>query len=80
MGSSNLAGLIDQCIEDAEAYYVLTFRPPPAAHPSEYHDIQVQLTRPGLKARTRSGYYTPPAHNEQPPVAISLLDPTAVTR
>ena len=80
MGSSNLAGLIDQCIEDAEAYYVLTFRPPPAAHPSEYHDIQVQLDRPGLKARTRYGYYTPPANNEQPPVAISLHEPTAVTR
>jgi VWFA-related protein len=80
MGSTNLAGLIDRCIADAQAYYVLTFKPPPAAHPREYHDIQVQLTRPGLKARTRSGYYTPPANNEQPPVAISLLDPTAVTQ
>jgi VWFA-related protein len=80
MGSSDLAGLIDRCIADAEAYYVLTFKPPPAAHPSEYHAIQVQLARPGLKARTRSGYYTPPANNGQPPVAISLLEPAAVTR
>lgn len=80
MGSSSLAGLIDRCIADAEAYYVLTFTPPPAAHPSEYHAIQVQLDRPGLKARTRSGYYTPPANNEQPPVAISLHEPTEVTR
>ena len=78
MGSSDLADLIDRCVMDAKVNYVLTFKPPPAAHPNEYHAIQVQLDRPGLKARTRSGYYTPPAHNEQPPVAISLQEPTAV--
>jgi VWFA-related protein len=77
MGSNDLGGLIDRCIADAKADYVLTFTPPPAAHPTEYHAIHVQLDKPGLKARTRSGYYTPPANNEQPPVAISLRESTA---
>jgi VWFA-related protein len=56
-GSNDLAILIDQCIADAKAYYVLTFNPPPASHPNEYHSLEVQVDKPGLRARTRTGYY-----------------------
>jgi VWFA-related protein len=59
-GSNDLATLIDQCVADASAYYVLSFKPPVAAHPNEYHDLTIQIDKPGLKARTRTGYYAQP--------------------
>ena len=60
MGVHDLASLIERCITDAKTYYVLTYNPPPAAHPDEYHSIEVKVDRPGLKARTRMGYYSQP--------------------
>lgn len=59
--ASDLAGLLDKCMDDARAYYVLSFSPPPASHPDEYRGIEVQIDKPGLKARTRTGYYAVPA-------------------
>ncbi len=55
--SSDLAGLLHKCMEDAQGYYVLTFSAVPSTHANEYHTIEVQVDRPGLKARTRTGYY-----------------------
>jgi len=60
MGIRDLASLIDRCVTDAKTYYVLTYNPPPAAHPNEYHDIVIKVDRPGLTARTRIGYYSQP--------------------
>lgn len=63
--SSEMASLLDKCIEDARSYYVLSFDPPPSAHPNEYHSIEVQIDKPGLRARTRSGYFAGPASAEK---------------
>jgi hypothetical protein len=60
MGIRDLSSLIDRCVTDAKTYYVLTYNPPPAAHPNEYHDIVIKVDRPGLTARTRIGYYSQP--------------------
>jgi len=78
IGSSDLPALIDQCISDVRSYYQLTFIPPPATHPAEYHALQVQLAKPGLKARTRFGYYTPAAQSDLPPLAAALQMPDVV--
>jgi VWFA-related protein len=59
--SNDLASLIDKCIADARAYYVLTYTPPSPGHADEYHAIEVQVSKPGLKARTRMGYYAEPS-------------------
>lgn len=59
-GNNDLASLIHRCVADANAYYVLTFNPPGAAHPNEYHGIEVRVDKPGLTARTRTGYYAQP--------------------
>ena len=56
-GSNDLATMIDRSLADANAYYVLTFIPPPATHPNEYHGIEVKVGKSGLKARTLTGYY-----------------------
>lgn len=61
---NDLAIVIDRCIKDARNFYVLTFNPPKPSHPDEYHVLQVEIARPGLKARTRTGYYADPAAPE----------------
>src|ERR1039458_7763387 len=59
-GSNNTAQLIDRCLEDAQSYYELTFTLPNATQANEYHGLQVQIDKPGLKARSRMGYYAQP--------------------
>ena len=64
--SNDLKSEIDACVQDAEAFYTLSFRPPPVERPAEYHDIKVEVEGPGtpkgkLSGRTVTGYYyTPP--------------------
>jgi VWFA-related protein len=59
-GNNDLPGLISKCIADANGSYAITFNPPAAAHANEYHNIEVQVDKPGLTARTRTGYYAQP--------------------
>ncbi len=59
-GSNNLTAMLEQSVADGQAYYELSFDPPRAEHPDEYHHIEVQVAKPGLTARTREGYYQQP--------------------
>ncbi len=58
--NSDVAGNIQRCLTDANSWYEITFDPPPADKPNEYHHIEVRLDQPGLVARTRDGYYSNP--------------------
>lgn len=58
--SNDVAGLIATCLADAKAYYTLSFDSPEADHPNEYHSLTVKIGKPGLTARTRTGYYAQP--------------------
>jgi VWFA-related protein len=70
---NDLAIPINHCIADARTYYTLTFNPPKASHANEYHGIEVEIGKPGLKARTRTGYYAQStASAEQPILKLSL--------
>jgi VWFA-related protein len=59
---NDVAGLIDECVAEIGEYYTLALTPPPAAKPDEYHDLKVQLARPGLTVKTVTGYYNEPAN------------------
>jgi VWFA-related protein len=59
--SNDLTDGIASCVRDTNAYYVLSFAPPPADGPNEYHAIEVKIDKPHLKAQTRAGYYDQPA-------------------
>jgi VWFA-related protein len=59
---NDMAGQIATCINDANAFYVLTFEGEPGDGPNEYHGLEVKIDKPGLTARTRSGYYAQPEH------------------
>jgi len=52
-----LSGTIATVLKDADTYYHLSFNPPPASHEDEYHALKITVNKPGLTARTRSGYY-----------------------
>jgi VWFA-related protein len=58
--SNDLAGLLQRCMADTNAYYELSFDPPPGDQPNEYHQLEVRVAKPGLIARTRNGYYSQP--------------------
>jgi VWFA-related protein len=58
--SNDVAGLIAGCVADTKSYYTLAFDSSPAAHPDEYHELQVKIGKPGLVARTSAGYYAQP--------------------
>ncbi len=49
-------------------FYTMSFDPPHAAKPDEYHDLKVQIGGLGLSARTNTGYYNQPVFYDQPRV------------
>jgi len=55
--SSDLTTAIANCTADANAFYVLSFDSLPADQPDEYHALRVTVDKPGMTARTRTGYY-----------------------
>jgi hypothetical protein len=55
--SNDLTAAIVHCVADAEAFYVLSFESARADQANEYHAIGVTIDRPGIAARTRTGYY-----------------------
>jgi VWFA-related protein len=66
-GGMNLSPFRDSAIENAvdaiggelHAQYVLTYKPE-GEDPAGYHEIKVEITRAGLSARARPGYYLSP--------------------
>jgi VWFA-related protein len=63
---SDISRSIEHCVEDARVFYTMSFDPPTAALPDEYHDLKVQIGAPGLTARTNIGYYDQPVFYDQP--------------
>jgi VWFA-related protein len=58
--SNDIVSQLQKCYADTVAYYELSFDPAPADHRDEYHNLLVQVAKPGLTARTRTGYYAQP--------------------
>jgi hypothetical protein len=64
--NNDLTKAIDTCVQDAGTYYSLTFGPPPAGGPNDYHELKVRVDQPGLTARTNTGYYDQPDNTSTP--------------
>jgi VWFA-related protein len=60
---NDLAGQINTCIADANSFYRISFNPPPAGGADEYHELKLQIDKPGLAVRTNAGYYNEPSGN-----------------
>ncbi|HEY3990366.1 MAG TPA: VWA domain-containing protein [Acidobacteriaceae bacterium] len=59
--SGDLTTLLNGCVAEAKAYYIVGFDPPAAEHVDEYHELAVRLDKPGMTAHTNTGYYAEPA-------------------
>ncbi|HEY9404011.1 MAG TPA: VWA domain-containing protein, partial [Pyrinomonadaceae bacterium] len=55
--NNDLAGGIRRVVEDQKGYYLLGYRPEGATFDRRFHRIVVRVKRPGLKVRTRTGFY-----------------------
>jgi VWFA-related protein len=64
--SLDLVKEVDECVRDAGPYYRISFDPLPADHPNEFHDLKIVIDRPGLQARTNTGYYDQPYYSLDP--------------
>jgi VWFA-related protein len=59
-GSSDVTGMLQRCLLDANSWYEIGFDPLPADKANEYHHIEIKVDRPGVVVRTRDGYYANP--------------------
>jgi VWFA-related protein len=59
--SNDLTPEIVRCVEDASAFYTISFVPPHADGPNEYHQLKVEVDKPELTVRTNTGYYDQPS-------------------
>ena len=55
-----LAGDLAQSLDDADAYYALSFDSEPAAAADQFHSIEVKTDRPELMVRATKLYYAEP--------------------
>jgi VWFA-related protein len=60
VNSNDISELLAQCMDEAGAYYRISFEPPAAEHRDVYHALKVTVARPDLTARTSTGYYAEP--------------------
>jgi VWFA-related protein len=58
--SNDVAGELATCVNDASFYYTVTFNAPAGDGPDDYHALEMKVDKPGLTARTRTGYYAQP--------------------
>ncbi len=57
---NDVSNQINRCIDDANAFYRLSFDPPAAGHADEYHELGILVNKPGLLVRTTTSYYDQP--------------------
>lgn len=48
---------LDRVLEDQSGYYLLGYRPTEETFNRKYHQIKVRVTRSGMTARSRAGFY-----------------------
>ncbi|HJR06847.1 MAG TPA: VWA domain-containing protein [Pyrinomonadaceae bacterium] len=69
----NLA--LRRVFEDERGYYLIGYRPTEATFKGKgFHDIKVRVRRPGLKVRSRSGFFSSPDGGEAKPKVQSGSD------
>ena len=70
---NDLAGLMSKRVEEASAFYSLTFDPPRTNQVDEYHVLKVEVGNPDLTAHTSTGYFDEPVFYDQSPAGIERV-------
>jgi VWFA-related protein len=58
----DILGELNTAMRDANACYQVTFETPPADRRNEYHELHLQVDKPGVQVRTTAGYYANVQH------------------
>ncbi len=69
---------LDQVVDDASAYYLLAYAPTRVAADGKFREIDVRVTRKGLRVLARKGYWAP-SEREVTTAAAVEAPPPAVT-
>ena len=56
IGQSNPLGAVDTIVADNGSFYTLGFHPEPLVNDGKYHEIKVNVKRPGVRVRSRERY------------------------
>ena len=77
--TNDLVTEMNRYLRGALNFYTISFDPPIALAPHQYHSLQVRLEKPGLLARTNTSYYDEPYFSDQPnsslrPVTVEELE------
>ncbi|HUL74329.1 MAG TPA: VWA domain-containing protein [Vicinamibacterales bacterium] len=70
----NLADAVREIIDDSSSYYLLGYYPQPFVRDGRFHDVDVRVTRPGLRVRARKGYSAPAANANAPAAIAKTVD------
>jgi VWFA-related protein len=86
--SNDLGGLLNKAVADGDGYYVMGYQPELDTFDlnfdsTKYHTISVRVKRPGLKVRSRTGFYglsdglseAPAPKTPQAQIAKALVSP-----
>ena len=57
---NRVEALLKSSVEDLKSYYEISFDRPLSDQRDNYHQIEVKVDKPGVTARTRTGYYAQP--------------------
>ena len=55
--SNDIAGLIQDAMDDMSGYYLLGYKPDSETFNRDFHKIEVEVKRKGLRVRSRKGFY-----------------------
>ena len=58
--NNDVTSMLQRAMDDVKTYYEISFEAAPAERAEEYHKVEVQVDKPKLTARTRTGYYAEP--------------------
>lgn len=63
--SEDALPMIQKSLLDLRSWYEIGYDPPPGDAPDVYQHIEIKVDKPGLRTRTRDGYYANPSVNPQ---------------
>ncbi len=73
--ASDISLMLDRIEQDSSRFYLLAYAPPALRGDGRYHEIRVEVSRPGVNVRERGGYLDVPTddrHTSMVSVALAL--------
>lgn len=69
---SNLQAAVRDVMSDNGNFYVLGYYPDPLPNDGKFHEVEVKVTRPGLRVRARAGYMADGAKTRALPIVAKM--------